>query len=241
MEEQRSIDIAIDDLKDQIKNHRDAARKILFYVMYIVSLLLVFGAAIFVYQDYRTTEFSGSIGGIGGGVYISSSADTKGKQSAPAATTDPNMLSPADVNRNQSASTPAPTTDTSMSSASGGSFGVSSGFYAPNTTVLYVFVVLFVVVFGVMMAIYRFHLNEISRSEQLKVGFMRIRIAANNHDKEGFLSEVRGALTNDAFTYQTGKEKKVESPLPGHPSSDISALLVNKLIDSIDLKIKDKN
>jgi hypothetical protein len=222
MAEEKSIDVAIKNLEDQIEQHRKASKKILFYVMYVVSLLLVFGAAIFVYQDYRTTKFSSTIGGISSGAYFLNGTELE------------NTSSNSSKSKNES-----------DKANNGGSVGVgggfSSGFYSPNTTVLYVFVVVFIVVFGVMMAIYRFHLNEISRSEQLKVGFMRIRIAANNFENKGFSTEVRMALTDNAFTFQTGKEKKVESPLPGHPSSDLGALLVNKLLDSVDFKVTKKD
>jgi len=105
----------------------------------------------------------------------------------------------------------------------------------------YVFAALFVVVFGVMMAIYRFHLSEISKAQHNKLGFMRIRVAANNIDKEGFLTEVRDALTLNAFEYSTGKEKKIESPLPGHPGSDISSALVSKLLNNVEVKIKNES
>ncbi|CAA0099763.1 Uncharacterised protein [Halioglobus japonicus] len=222
MAEEKSIDVAIKSLEDQIEQHRKASRLIFFYVMYVVSLLLVFGAAIFVYQDYRTTEISSKMGNISSGAYFSSGINS-------AAPNDDADKSKTETGENSNVG----------SIGVGGGF--SGGFYAPNTTVLYVFVVLFVVVFGVMMAIYRFHLNEISRSEQLKVGFMRIRIAANNHDNQGFSTEVRMALTDNAFTLQTGKEKKVESPLPGHPSSDLGALLVNKLLESVDFKVTKKD
>ncbi|KDC55375.1 hypothetical protein [Pseudoalteromonas sp. S3431] len=110
-------------------------------------------------------------------------------------------------------------------------------------SVLYGLFVIFVVVFGVLMAVYRFHLNEIARSEHYKMGFMRIRVAANNHTDQGFNSEVRESLTNDAFIYNpstvfSSKDKKVDSPLPGHPSSDLTAIVLNKLLDGIDLKKK---
>lgn len=101
-----------------------------------------------------------------------------------------------------------------------------------------IFVVVFVVVFGVLMSIYRFHLIEISKAEHNRLGFMRIRVAANNADKDGFQSEVREALTQNAFEYSTGKDKKVESPLPGHLTSDISTALINKLMSNIDVKLK---
>lgn len=111
-----------------------------------------------------------------------------------------------------------------------------------NSTVssFYVFAALFVVVFGVMMAIYRFHLSEISKAQHHKLGFMRIRVAANNSDKEGFLTEVRESLTHNAFEYSTGKDKKIKSPLPGHPTSDISTSLVNKLLSNVEVKIKNE-
>lgn len=111
----------------------------------------------------------------------------------------------------------------------------------PDISVLYIFSALFLVVFGVLMALYRFHLSEISRAQQYRIGLLRIRIAANNFDKEGFGSEVRQALTQRAFQYSTGKEKKVESPLPGHPGSDIATLLINKLMDKIDIQAKSKD
>lgn len=111
--------------------------------------------------------------------------------------------------------------------------------------VAFVYVVsgLFVVVFGVLMAVYRFHLNEVARAAHYKIGFMRIRVAANNHDKEGFLTEVRQSLTDKAFDFSPssvlgGKGKQVESPLPGHPSSDLSAMLLNKLLEGVEVKKK---
>ena len=102
---------------------------------------------------------------------------------------------------------------------------------------------LFVVVFGVLMAVYRFHLNEVACAAHYKIGFMRIRVAANNHDKEGFLTEVRQTLTDKAFDFSPssvigGKGKQVESPLPGHPSSDLAAMLLNKLLEGVEVKKK---
>lgn len=109
--------------------------------------------------------------------------------------------------------------------------------------VLYGLFAIFIVVFGVSMAVYRFHLNEIARSEHFRVGFMRIKVAANNADNEGFGSEVRQSLTADAFAYQPSsvlpaKGKKVDSPLPGYPTSDLSAIVLNKLLDGIEVKKK---
>ena len=109
-----------------------------------------------------------------------------------------------------------------------------------NSTLIFVFVGVFLAVFGVLMAIYRFHLTEISRAQQQKLGLQRIRIAANNSDKEGFGTEVREALTANAFVFSSGKEKKVESPLPGHPASDFATLFMNKLLDNISIDVKKK-
>ena len=68
---------------------------------------------------------------------------------------------------------------------------------------------------------------------------MRIRIAANNAGK-GFQSEVREALTDRAFSYEVTssgffRRKKVDSPLPGHPGSDIAALAIEKVLEQYDL------
>jgi len=109
--------------------------------------------------------------------------------------------------------------------------------------VLYGLFAIFVVVFGVLMAVYRFHLNEIARSEHYKMGFMRIRVAANNYEKGGYNSEVRESLTTNAFSYQassvfSNKDKKVDSPLPGHPTSDLTAVILNKLLDGMEIKKK---
>ena len=108
---------------------------------------------------------------------------------------------------------------------------------------LYALVGVFVVVFGVLMAIYRFHLNEIAKAEHSKLGFMRIRVAANNYDREGFHSEVRQSLTDRAFDYTLpslikGKDKIIESPLPGHPTSDVSTVVINKLLEGLEVRKK---
>ena len=93
-----------------------------------------------------------------------------------------------------------------------------------------------------MMSIYRFHLLEGAKAEHAKLGFLRIRIAANN-TSPGFQSEVREALTKGAFDYQQSggflaKKGKIESPLPGHPTSDLTTAFINKLLDNISITIK---
>jgi hypothetical protein len=101
----------------------------------------------------------------------------------------------------------------------------------------YLFMGSFVVVFGVLVAIYRFHLVEITKNEQFKLGFGRIRIAANN-TSEGFQTEVRRALTENAFSFekprQFSKRKDLESPLPGHSASDLVTAVLNKLLDEVE-------
>lgn len=108
----------------------------------------------------------------------------------------------------------------------------------------YILFGIFVIIFGVMMAVYRFHLAEIAKAEHYKIGFMRIRIAANNIEK-GFLTEVRLALTDSAFDNgkvlsATGRTKKLESPLPGHPTSDVGTAILNKLLDQVEVHLTTK-
>ena len=115
------------------------------------------------------------------------------------------------------------------------------------TLILLVLFAVFTLIFGVTMSIYRFHLNEISKMEHYKIGFLRIRIAANNIS-EGFQDEVRKALTESAFTFQSSssgfkRPKKVDSPLPGHPGVDLTTIILNRLLDGVEIKpaIRDKN
>lgn len=121
------------------------------------------------------------------------------------------------------------------------------GFPSVDITVpdplMYGLFAIYVMVFGVLMAIYRFHLNEISRAEHFIIGFMRIRVAANNAGDEGFQSEVRTSLTEGAFSHHTVQQKgivrkQVESPIPGHPTSDVTSILLNKLLEGFEVKRK---
>lgn len=222
-----SIDSAIGALQEQIKDHQNSARKILYYVVYFVSFVLILGSALFIFSDTRAHK----------------SVSVNEKPYVMLAPVDPMQLNEVQQAANTTKSSNGMVTgiNNRSSSDSMSSFGGSSSvIYPPNTTILYVFVLLFVVVFGVMMAVYRFHLSEISRYSQLKFGFLRILIAANNFGNAGFSTEVRLALTKDAFKFQTGKEQRVESPLPGHPTADIGALLLNKILESLDVKVKKK-
>jgi len=116
-------------------------------------------------------------------------------------------------------------------------------FAAKATVYMYIFSVLYLAVFGIIVAIYRFHMNEIARNEQIKLGFWRIRIAARNN-APGFQTEVRQSLTKDAFTFnkkvQGEKNKEVESPIPGHPASDFAATILNKILENMDINVSKK-
>ena len=108
----------------------------------------------------------------------------------------------------------------------------------------YILYALLILVFGVFTSFYRFHLKEIAKYEHFHVGLMRIKIAAHNSEKK-YETEVRQALTNDAFSYDTkatliNKEKRVESPVSGHLSSDIGTAIINKVLDSIEVITKKK-
>ncbi|MDQ1164880.1 hypothetical protein [Flavobacterium sp. SORGH_AS_0622] len=106
----------------------------------------------------------------------------------------------------------------------------------------YIIYGIFILIFSIVTSFYRFHQKEISKHEHYLIGFHRIRIAANN-SKNKFETEVRTELTRDAFSYEThkaifSKEKKIESPIPGHPTSDISVMLINKIFEAIEIKAK---
>jgi hypothetical protein len=101
---------------------------------------------------------------------------------------------------------------------------------------------IFIIAFSVLTSFYRFHQKEVSKYEHYLIGFHRIRIAANNSSNK-FEDEVRTSLTRDAFVYETHaglftKNKKVESPIPGHPTSDLATYMVNKIFDSIEIREK---
>lgn len=107
--------------------------------------------------------------------------------------------------------------------------------------VLYVFLSIYVLTFSVLMAIYRLHIGEASRLQHYKVGFMRIRVAGSN-PSTGYQSEVRAALTRGAFDFlaSAGKQGKIESPVPGHPGSDLAAAVANKVLEGFDSVRKER-
>jgi len=96
---------------------------------------------------------------------------------------------------------------------------------------------------GIVVGLYRYHLKEISRLEKFELGLMRIRIAGNNFDNEGFRTEVRAALASGAFDSPPSgalRDGKIESPVPGHPSSDLGAAFLNKLLEAVEFVAKPK-
>ena len=110
------------------------------------------------------------------------------------------------------------------------------------TVTNYVILALCVLVFGVLMAVYRFHLTEISKVEHYMIGFIRIQIAAHN-SSTGYQTDVRRALTDAAFDYTKpplgpGGKKRIESPLPGHPTTDVATLVLNQILDQIEIHTK---
>lgn len=105
--------------------------------------------------------------------------------------------------------------------------------------IIFAILAVFAIVFGVLMSMYRFQLNEISKTEYYRIGFMRVRIAAYG-TFDGYQSEVRRVLTDRAFTAparQTlGSRGAIESPLPGHPGSDAFTVLFNRLLDHFEIR-----
>lgn len=95
---------------------------------------------------------------------------------------------------------------------------------------------IFTLVFGVLMAIYRHHLVEISKCQYFRIAFMRIEAATddilNGEDK----SVLKASLADRAFDYRSGKEKKVEGPLPGYPASDTTTAIINRLLEVLEPK-----
>lgn len=111
-----------------------------------------------------------------------------------------------------------------------------------DNTVVYVLYGLFILAFGVLISIYRFHLKEASKYEHFLFGLRRIHIAAHN-SVTGYEDYVKDALTREAFQYDTrtiiSKNRNVESPVPGYLTSDLSADLLNKALSKLESKSKE--
>lgn len=114
-----------------------------------------------------------------------------------------------------------------------------------SDNMLYGVAAILVLVIAIVSSIYRFHLREIAKNEQYKLAFLRIRIAANNAGTPGFEGEVRTALTRNPFDIQVEdaslfRRRNVESPIPGHPSSDLATSVINRLLDDVEFIVQPK-
>jgi hypothetical protein len=111
--------------------------------------------------------------------------------------------------------------------------------------VLYGAAALFVLILSVTLSLYRIHLREITKNEFFRFAILRIATAAANKADVGYDSEVRTALLDRVFeppAEPSGwkRGQKVESPIPGHPTSDLLASALNRLLDQSDLVLKPK-
>jgi len=245
--DKNSIDAAIDVLGEQIEAHRSSIRRLMLVVIYMGVLLLATGVGIYIYQANTHTKLMATMPTKMQNNFVPFGEPTKPVETENArapkqvVVEEPNQ----DVTDGGGMIASNGLVGMPFNVPSGGTFGGMSNVTTytnegPDGKIIFVFAALFTVVFGVLMAIYRFHLSEISRSEQYRFGLHRIRIAANNFDTTGFKDEVRTSLTESAFDFFSGKEKKVESPLPGHPASDLASIFANKLMEGIDVKVSPK-
>ena len=121
---------------------------------------------------------------------------------------------------------------------------LNSSFLKIDNTVIYIFYGVFILVFGILTSFYKFHLKEAAKYEHFLFGFLRIRIAGNN-SKTRYEDEVKTSLTKDAFSIEhkplISKDKGIESPIPGHPTSDAFIFIMNKILGSVEITAKPKN
>lgn len=221
MTEEKSIDRAIIDVDSQISEHRKDAGRVFLFLTIASALLLGASYSVYWIQSVKVRDQISDI-------YVDTKRMVEIIESTSKQTAGNSIRSVSNID--------------ALDDLGMRMMNVYNSAQKPiDSSLIYVFVAVFIVVFGVSMALYRFYLTEISRAQQYRLGLMRIRIAANNSDTSGFDSEVRQSLTADAFVYSTGKDKKVESPVPGHPGVDAGALLVNKIFDKFDVALKPKD
>lgn len=103
---------------------------------------------------------------------------------------------------------------------------------------MYFFYGIFILVFGVITSFYRFHIKEVSKYENYLFGFERMKVA-KGLSQEKYMELIITSLTAEAFPTER-RIKKVESPLPGHPTSDIGTALMNKILDQIEISASPK-
>lgn len=92
----------------------------------------------------------------------------------------------------------------------------------------YALYIVAVLIFSLSFAQYRKYLSEASRAESFKFGLWRIRIAALNYSIPGFQSEVRQALTINAFEFDS-LNNSAENPLQGYLPADLFYKLLDKI------------
>lgn len=114
-----------------------------------------------------------------------------------------------------------------------------------SDTMLYGVGAFLVVILGIIASTYRIHLREISKNEQYKLAFLRIRIAANNATTPGFDGEVRTALTRNPFDVYPedlsfSRRRKMESPIPGHPTTELATSILNRILDEVEIVFQPK-
>ena len=115
---------------------------------------------------------------------------------------------------------------------------VESNLHSLTSSTMYFVYGVFVIIFGVFTSFYRFHSKEISKQEHYLLGFHRIRIAGNK-SSDGFDGNVNLYLTKDAFDFSiVNSNRKVRNPLPGHPGSDLTSEVINRVFNLLDSAMK---
>lgn len=100
---------------------------------------------------------------------------------------------------------------------------------------------LFLIVLGLLIGVYRIHVKEIARNEYSRLALLRVSLAK----AAGGSEEVIKCLLQDAFSVPTEQaalfsgRRKFESPLPGHPGSDLGTALINKFLENYEFKPRD--
>jgi len=84
---------------------------------------------------------------------------------------------------------------------------ISIGFFIYDPTrfekskdFMYIFYIIAAPIFGVCVGLYKFSIKEVTRNQHFLLGFKRMYIAGSSHT-DGFGTEVRKALTTDAFPH----------------------------------------
>jgi len=84
----------------------------------------------------------------------------------------------------------------------------------------------------------RYYAKLAARFDLYATSFLRVRVAALNQEA-GYNEDIRRALLTDLFKVpEAPSSRRIKSPAPGHPGSDLAAALMNKLVDNIDLSLR---